>query len=200
MKQLYPLVSLETLIPDGIGCFFYVANLNKGNVRDYLRQSGREEDWIELQGYVYGARMQNASPFPGVLEFFTRCKQRGVTVCIISHKTRYPFRGAIHDLHQAAQEWLEIHSFYDPSGIGLLPNQVYFELSKQEKLDRITRVGCSHFIDDLPEFLGEPGFPADVERILFDPNDNYPTDHRFYRVTSWTNIEETFISERNTFP
>jgi hypothetical protein len=164
--------------------------VSKGSVRDYLRQVGREEHWIELQGYVYGARMRDALSFPGVLEFFIYCKQRGITVYIISHKTRYPFRGPVYDLHRAAQEWLDIYGFYDPSRIGLSPQQVYFELTKEEKLERIAKVGCTHFVDDLPEFLAESSFPDGVERILFDPNDNCTEYHRFHRANSWRDIQE----------
>ncbi len=167
--------------------------VSKGKVRDYLRQCGREDAWTELQGYVYGARMHEAYPFPGVLEFFRRCKEQALTVCIISHKTRLPFQGPIYDLHQAAHSWLESQGFYDPSGIGLLPHQVYFELTKQEKLARIVQVGCSHFIDDLPEFLAEPEFPAGVKRILFDPNADHSADNLFDRASSWADIEATLV-------
>ena len=174
--------------------------VSKGKVRDHLRQSGREDVWTELQGYVYGARMPHAHPFPGVLQFFRRCKERGLTVCIISHKTRLPFQGPVYDLHQAAHAWLESQGFYDPSGIGLSPHQVYFEMTKQAKLERIAKVGCSHFIDDLPEFLAEPGFPAEVERILFDPNADHAAAHHCYRVSSWTDIAETLMAGRSPWP
>jgi hypothetical protein len=163
---------------------------SKGQVRDYLRRCDREDVWTELQGYVYGARMAEAHAFPGMLEFFTRCKQQGIAVCIISHKTRHPFQGPVYDLHRAAYEWLEEQGFYDPSRIGLRPDQVYFELTKQGKLERIARAGCSHFIDDLPEFLAEPEFPAGIERILFDPNANHPTGNGFLRAASWAEIEK----------
>jgi hypothetical protein len=41
--------------------------------------------------------------------------------------------------------------------------------SKQLKLRRIAETGCSHFVDDLPEFLLEKDFPGGVEPILFCP-------------------------------
>ena len=169
--------------------------VSKGEVRDYLRQCDRENDWIELQGYVYGARMQDATPFPGVLDCIARFVKHGIMVCIISHKTRYPYMGPKYDLHQAAQQWLEQQGFFDPAQIGLSSEQVFFELTKQEKLERIAKVGCTHFIDDLPEFLAEPGFPAGVERILFDPNKNHPTGHCFHRVTSWMEVEEIIVRD-----
>jgi len=163
--------------------------VSKGQVRDYLRQCGKEDVWTEMQGYVYGDRMKEADPFPGVLEFFTRCVQDGVNVCIVSHKTRHPYIGPKYDLHEAAKGWLQNQGFYDRDRINLSPDQVYFELTKQEKLERIAKQQCTHFIDDLPEFLGEPGFPAGVERILFDPQNHHLTGHSFRRATAWPEIE-----------
>lgn len=162
---------------------------SKGDVRDYLRSVGREDAWIELQGYVYGARMEEADPYPGVIEFLLRCRRLGVPVCVVSHKTRRPFQGPNYDLHDAAQKWLRKYSFYDPTQIGLSPDHVSFELTKQGKVQRIYLSGCTHFIDDLPEFLSEPDFPASVERILFDPNDLHAGVTPFPRATSWADLE-----------
>ena len=75
---------------------------SKGAVRDYLRAEGREDTWIEVQGYVYGNRFREAPPFPGVTEFFNRCEEQAVPISIISHRTRYPFAGPRYDLHEAA--------------------------------------------------------------------------------------------------
>ena len=185
--QLFYQVAVEKgLIPADV-------SVSKAKVRDFLRQHGREDAWIELQGGVYGAYMQDALPFPGVLDFLARCKLKGVSVCIVSHRTRYPFQGPVYDLHQAAYEWLESHGFYDSAQIGLAPDQVYLELTKEGKLGRIAELCCTHFIDDLPEFLEEPGFPTGVQRILFDPNDSYTNDFGFRRVASWTEIQKLTV-------
>jgi hypothetical protein len=185
--QVFHQVALEQgLIPGQLPA-------SKSMVRDYLRQCDQEDAWTEMQGYVYGARMQDALPFPGVLRFFQRCRQQGVRVYIISHKTRYPYLGPKYDLHQAAQAWLEKYGFYDPNRLGLANGQVFFELTKQEKIARIARIGCSHFIDDLPEFLSEDGFSPGLERILFDPNAKYLSGHNFLRKSSWAEIETWLI-------
>lgn len=181
--QLFRRLALEHgLIPPTVPA-------TKSHVRGYLRRQGREDAWIELQGYAYGVHIQEAPPFPGVQAFFARCKREGVTIHIISHKTRHPFQGPVSNLHDAAHRWLADRGFYDPVEGGLSPDHVSFELTKQGKLDRIASTGCEYFIDDLPEFLAEPRFPTDVKPILFDPNDRYGSDRRFLRVTSWTDIE-----------
>lgn len=163
----------------------------KETVRDFLRQCGKENSWIELQGYIYGIGIQEATAFPGVQEFLARCVTHKIQVRIISHKTRRPFRGPECDLHEAAHKWLESHGFYNSAKTGLSPDVVHFELTKQEKLDRIAKAGCTHFIDDLPEFFAEPAFPAGVERILFDPSNKRPHGVPFQRAASWADISNS---------
>lgn len=150
---------------------------SKGAVRDYLRAAGQEEEWTAMQGDVYGNRMDLAKPYPGVAEFFQ--KSRGAQLCIISHKTLYPFKGPKYPLHEAARGWLQGQSFYH-SGIA-----TFFELTKEEKLKRIERMQCDYFIDDLPEFLAEEGFPKKTKKILFDPSNLYSSSPHYQRIPSW---------------
>ena len=139
----------------------------KKEVRDRLRRQGQEDDWTALQGYIYGPRLAEAEPFPGVLEFFTRAMRERIPLYIISHKTRVPAVGPAYDLHQAARDWLESRGFFDPSRIGLPRSQVFFAPTRQEKIALIQRCACTHFVDDLEETFLEPGFPSDVKQILF---------------------------------
>ena len=135
----------------------------KAAVRQALVDQGREDDWTEMQGYVYGTRMLDAEPFPGVLDFFRRAVAQGRSVAIVSHKTRHPYRGPRYDLHQAAHDWLDYQGFYDPADRpGARPRLL--RADQAAKLDQIARLGCTHFIDDLPEILGDPGFPGRVAR------------------------------------
>lgn len=163
---------------------------SKGAVRDHLRAVGREDDWTALQGLVYGARMDAAPPFPGVLEFFRVHIAAGTPIRIVSHKTRHPFLGPRHDLHAAARGWLETHGFFDPARIGMDEGHAFFELTKEAKLARIGALNCRVFIDDLPEFLAEPAFPAGVERLLFDPNSRHRDAPGAYaaRVGDWAEL------------
>lgn len=155
------------LIPANVGS-------GKNDVRDWLRKAGREEDWTRLQGIVYGKRILDAPPFAGVIDFFREARMKGVRVAIISHKTRQPYLGEACDLHEAARGWLEHHGFFDASGAGLGRQDVYLELTKQAKLGRIAQARCTHFVDDLPEFLSEPAFPQDVRKVLWDPRGQSP--------------------------
>ena len=166
---------------------------SKEQVRNYLRRSGQEEAWTELQGFVYGARLCDAAAFPGAIEFFRKCREQEVPVCIISHKTRHPFRGPAYDLHQAALDWLTQNGFFDPAGIGLPREAVHLETTLAGKLQRIADRGCTHFIDDLPELLSEPAFPVDTQAWLFDPNHHHSAEQRFARATSWPDLDELLL-------
>ena len=161
--------------------------MSKNQVRDLLRRQGREDDWTELQGYVYGPGMAQVEPFPGVAECLRSAIQFGVDVNIISHKTRTPYRGPAWDLRQAAQDWLERQGFFDADRVGLSRPSVFFELTLAEKLERIRRQGCTHFLDDLPELLAEPGFPEGVHPLLFDPEDAHGAEP-FERIRSWSEL------------
>ncbi len=177
-EVFYAVAREQGLIGEGVG-------RSKGQVRDHLRAQGREEDWIVLQGLVYGSRLGLAPAFPGVRDFFARCRELGVPVCIVSHKTRRPFRGPDYDLHRAALGWLEDQGFFDPAGLGLPRGRVHLELTKADKLGRISELGCTHFIDDLPEFLSEPAFPAATQGLWFNPRGVASTHGAWPEVRSW---------------
>lgn len=187
--RLFHCLALERgLIPDMIPP-------NKQAVRDYLRRIDREDDWTEMQGEVYGPRIREAEAFPGIAAFFERCHERRFVPCIISHKTRYPYRGPRYDLIEWACEWLKVQGWIDAANTGLTWDRVFFEASKQEKLQRIAQCRCSCFIDDLPEFLMEDDFPSGVRRILFDPNQQHDDDPRYRRVASWCDMMHAIEKE-----
>jgi len=163
---------------------------NKLAIRDYLRSIDQEEVWTEMQGTVYGARMNEAEAYPGVLEFIKQAKVAGHTLAIVSHKTKTTFRGPQYDLHAAARGWIE--RYLVEEGVSLIPeNQIYFELTRDEKLARIADFGCEVFIDDLPEVLLAATFPTTTQRILFDPQGHHQDKHPELKIFS---IWETLIS------
>lgn len=141
---------------------------NKLAIRDYLREIDKEDLWTEMQGYVYGARMLEARAYPGAIQFIHRAKTAGHTLAIVSHKTKHNYLGPRYDLHSAARSWIERYLIEDGTPL-ISEDQVFFELTKEEKLARIGRFGCEVFVDDLPEILLAPQFPEATNRFLFDP-------------------------------
>lgn len=164
--------------------------VNKLAVRDHLRAKNQEPIWTEMQGYVYGARMEEAHAYPDVIEVMQRLKAAGHTLAIMSHKTRYPYLGEQYDLHAAARGW--INRYLGVNDDALIPaNHIFFELTKDEKLARIKHFGCDVFIDDLPEILQADHFPAETTKFLFDPEQHH-RNSQFKNITiipSWTQFE-----------
>jgi hypothetical protein len=145
---------------------------NKLAVREYLRRTDKEAIWTELQGYVYGARIGEASAFPGVVEFIQRAGDAGHILAIISHKTKYPFLGAKYDLHAAAHLWVKRN--LSIGATSLIPaDHVFFVSTKEEKIALVKKFACDVFIDDLPEILLSPAFPVASRRFLFDPEGHH---------------------------
>jgi len=165
--------------------------VSKVAVRDYLRKVGNEPAFTEMQGYVYGARMNEAEAYPGVIDFIRRARANGAEVVIVSHKTKHPFLGPKYDLHAAASGWIDaaLRSGAEPL---LAADGVFFELTKEEKIARIAACDCDYFIDDLPEILKMSGYPEKTARLLFDPEQNHDDEGVTARFTSWAGIQAFF--------
>jgi|SRR5579864_329546 len=137
---------------------------SKKAVRDAIRLlPDGEPVWQRLQGYVYGAGIGGAVPFPGAREFLFRCAREGVVTFIVSHKTRFGhYDPARVDLREAARDWMGAQGFLEAVPADCL----YFEDDREHKIARIAALRCTHFIDDLEEVFADPLFPGDVRRIL----------------------------------
>ena len=144
----------------------------KKDVRDTIRAlPDGEISWQKLQGMVYGSRMSEAVLADGVPEFFDICGRRGVQVYIVSHKTKFAgYDDTRANLRQSAMDWMYQNRFFDAECMALNPANVFFENTRQEKLGRIAKLNCTHFIDDLEEVFSEGGFPLGVSKILYAPS------------------------------
>jgi len=166
----------------------HVAAGGKRAVRDAVR-AGPAGDlgWQRLQATAYGSEMHRARPFAGVRETLAALRRAGIDVAIVSHKTE---RAAAApdgpDLRRAALDWLAAQGFFE-APVGLRPERVHFLPTRQAKLQAIAAAGCTHFVDDLVELFLEPGFPAGVGRLLFDPAGEAPGGP-WRRFASWSEI------------
>jgi len=160
---------------------------SKLQVRDALRGRGQERVWVELQGHVYGTRMDDAAAFPGAVALLDALRARGDEIFIVSHRTRHPALGPPYDLHQAARDWIARHLNAGGRPV-VAPDCVYLETTREDKIRRIGELGCDVFVDDLPEVLLAPDFPPGARRILFDPDAEHPADPRLEPVRSWSEL------------
>lgn len=168
---------------------------NKKSIRDAIRAlEDGESKWRELQVFSYGPGMPEARPMDGVREFMSACKERGIDVLIVSHKTEYAnFGDPTVNLRAAALGWLEAQGFVDSARIGVGRGQIFFEGTRQEKIERIRALGVTHFVDDLEETFLEASFPAGVEKILFSPQ-SAPGDQGAWRTfAAWPAIQQYLL-------
>ena len=168
----------------------------KIRIRDYLRGCGREEEWTELQGQIYGPGMIYAKPYRGAIQAMKEVADKGYSLIIVSHRTRYPYRGTRHDLHKAAYEWVkrELWSeglFQEKDGCSC----VHFLETRAEKIQKIGLLECDYFIDDLPEVLEDEGFPNNTRRILFHPKNESAgsPSKEFVLMRDWTELKQVVM-------
>jgi hypothetical protein len=167
---------------------------SKNGVRDYLNNSGQAEAFTKLQGHVYGSRMDLASCYPGAKRFVFAAAAAGHELFVVSHKTRHPILGPKHDLHAAARGFLVAENLVGPGAFR--PENVFFAQTKEQKVARVADLDCQVFIDDLPEILSTPGFPAGLRAVLFDPEARFSDLPGFERHESWVAIEAALLGSR----
>ena len=162
--ELFVLLALEEGLVD-------VPLRSKRAVRDAVRAgSGGEMAWQRLQSLAYGPRMNGARLMDGAGRFLRACRERGIEVTVVSHKSRHASNAeVIEDLRECALAWMESQAFFVPDGLGLSEDRVLFADTRAEKVHRIAEIGPAVFIDDLEEVFKHPGFPAGILRLLFDP-------------------------------
>jgi len=171
----------------------------KKQLRDAVRLLDEGEiKWQILQGEVYGQRMSEAEPFPGVMEFIDALRQRGIEMFIVSHKTRYSSYDTLKvDLREAALTWMENNGFFDPNRLRFSRCQIFFADTRAEKIAQISALGCGVFIDDLEEVFVDPAFPANVKRVLFTSDHRPAHDRAIVVRTTWPDITRYVLEDAN---
>jgi len=159
---------------------------NKNLIRNYLREKDKETLFTLLQGEVYGKRISEASQADGMYAALKEAKNKGIQLFIISHKTKTPYKGPKYDLHHAALTWLEKNLFFDQAGIDIPKQNIFFEETKEKKIQRIQELGCTHFIDDLEEILSM--INTNTKKILYCPFDNNLMVNDFIPMKRWTDL------------
>ncbi len=140
----------------------------KKAVRDAVRAgAGGDVAWQQLQARLYGRDIARAQLAKGLDILLERARRRNIPVAVISHKTQYSAFDAETDLRVAAKGWMERNGLFDSHGMGVRPENVFFEATREAKIERIRALGCTHFIDDLGEVFDEPTFPIEVRSYLY---------------------------------
>jgi len=158
----------------------------KNEVRKFFINNNIEDQWTILQGEVYGGKIYRAKPFKGFIESIKYLNELSIPFFIISHKTKFPYLGKKVDLHDSALSWMTSNKFFDSDGLNMSISQVYFEPTKERKVEKIIDKGCTHFIDDLPEILDI--ISDKVEKIYLSPNNSSINYNIWIIMNSWEEL------------
>ena len=161
-------------------------------VRDYLRKNNKDHLFTLLQGEVYGNRILEASPAPGVINAIKYLIKKGLEIYIVSHKSKYPFKGPKYDLHKSAMNWLEINILCSINNFRIKKSNIFFIPSKELKVEKISELGCNYFIDDLPEILNL--IDNKVIKIHYSPSNKILASN-FISLNKWESIKEILFDE-----
>lgn len=170
---------------------------SKKAVRDAIRKQPEGEiEWQKLQAEIYGPRMPEAQLIDGVVDFFKECHTRSIGFYIVSHKTRFAnYDRTETNLRAAALSWLDSQGLFSSDSLGLSRDRVLFESTRQAKIERIRKLRCTHFIDDLEETFLEKAFPRKVVKILFDPHNLYSPRPGVRTFASWFAINSYLFGD-----
>ena len=155
-KLFHKIAKNKGLISEGIGKTKQMSESPKG-------KKSRQRVYA-ASGQVYGKYIWMQSPHHYQQKHSADLKR--IRMAIVSHKTRTPYEGPPYDLHKAAWEWLKKNNFLSKDGLNISESDVYFEETKEKKINRIKAIKCTHYIDDLKEILEL--LPDTMERIHYN--------------------------------
>lgn len=158
----------------------------KLGLRDFLRKAGREPEWTEFQGHLYGPGMAYAEPFPGAINAIAALQDQGHSTLVISHRTKHPYLGPKHDLHAAARAWM-LSNLAKGAQQLFDEDRIFLNESLDQKIARIGALKCDVFLDDLPDVLTHAQFPAHTKKLWFS-DVAPPEGSGLIQVKHWDNV------------
>ena len=172
---------------------------NKRDLKVELIASAEGETaWQRVQGLTYGKHIDQASLYPGVLEFIVRARARNCEVFIISHKTQFGhFDDTRTSLRDAATAWMASKRVVGQGAEQVTEENVFYASTRDEKIAKIQDLSLDIFVDDLIEVLTDSLFPEKTRKILFAPISEQSLDSDIAITTSqsWREIgDELFGS------
>src|SRR3990170_7267920 len=164
------------MIPDSI-------SINKHAIRRYIKKHFGNNAWVKLQEDVYATYIAEGKKAKGLTEFLLACKSASCQVSIVSHKSRYGYFRKKINLHKAALEWLAQNGCFQFDQISV--HDVHFEESLRDKILRIKKLQCTHFIDDLEKVFVHKEFPKGIAKIMYSPNSRTKSPSNVAQFKSW---------------
>ena len=165
------------------------AGSTKAETKDWFHSREMYDEFTELQGLIYGTYLGHASVYHGVKTFLNQAERIGCSVFIVSHKTRYPIIGGKVDLHEAASMFLAEQGIIKSGSSGFVPSeQLFYETSLDDKIQKISDLQLDYFIDDLSDVICHDNFPQSTHAIQFVPGAGIEFTGAGMRLSSWQDI------------
>ncbi len=159
---------------------------DKASVRQFFINSGREEEFTELQGLVYGKEIMKANSTKNFINFLKKISEdKKFNIFIVSHKTKYPYRGEKINLRDAATNWIKKNLTLNNKKL-IKQNNIFYESTIEEKIERIKKLNCRYFFDDLSKIIKL--LPKDIEGYLYDPLDKYDKED-IKKIKDWDKVK-----------
>lgn len=143
----------------------------KNEVKEFLFREGSVKIWQEFQFKIYTFQTAGSRLMPGLFDAMNALVcDMSCEIFIVSHRSEFAVadRKRTRPLAEAATSWIQ------SSEIGAAKffkdSNVYFELTLEEKIDRIRQLNLDFFIDDLEEVIGHKKFPEETYGIRLDRN------------------------------
>ena len=114
-------------------------------MKEYIHSIGKNDQWTEFQGKIYGIGIDYAEPYQGAIETMENLKIKGHELFIVSHKSKRPYLGEKYDLHAAAKRWIMKWLYPNNLFAGKSTEETYFSRNKAEKLEKIRRLTYRYF-------------------------------------------------------
>lgn len=162
----------NTIIDYGLPAKLYAQNIGIANITSLpeLRKAMNGNDpsgdaWTRAQSWIYGEGLRFADIHENLTTQITELQERSFSIFVISHKTEYGPKNygsvAFVDL---ALEWLSA----SPLSSVLSKNEnLFFEGTRELKLERIRSLNLDFFVDDLVEVLEDSRFPRETIGIHY---------------------------------
>jgi len=159
------------------------SNLDKNSLKDFLIKNKKQNEWTIIQGEVYGKYITRAELYKGFIKLFRYLLKKNIKIFIVSHKTKYPYLGKKINLRKEARKWIQKNIIYKNKIFNFSMKNVYFENSIEKKINRIVKLKCNIFIDDLPQILNL--LPKNIIKFLFNPNAKKKIKENYKTIESW---------------
>lgn len=155
------------------------------SLKNFFRERGNyEEEWIEVQEWLYTRGLEHAEPGEGISDLIKVLNKREATIYIVSHKTPLSARRKF-DLIGPAVTWLDdvLPRYFHNINI-----THFFEASRRSKIQRIRELKITHFVDDLLEVFVDESYPQNVKNFLLSTDTQREIPKNVVRVRNCKEI------------